>query len=202
VILISISGNIAVGKSTLGPLLADALDAIFLPEPAAINPYLADYYRDPARWAFHSQVHFLTERVRQFHAQSSDSFLVVERSIGEDTGVFHPVLAEMGALSERESRTLGVLSSQLQQVIPNPDFFVVLEAPIHRLRQRVEARNEVGDSAVSDALLELLALRYRDWLENLGQGMVRIDTGGWSKSDVAAEAPAIARVVMRHISSS
>ena len=84
--LIIVEGNIGAGKSTFAQHLARALDGEYLPEPAdGTNPYLEDYYRDPARWAFEMQMFLLTRRYRaQKYAQGKvrhkGGFVVLDRS--------------------------------------------------------------------------------------------------------------------------
>lgn len=60
-----IAGNIGAGKSTLVRMMCDQLGWDPYYEPVAENPYLADFYRDMKRWAFNSQVFFLTHRARR-----------------------------------------------------------------------------------------------------------------------------------------
>ncbi|WP_162207980.1 deoxynucleoside kinase, partial [Thermus aquaticus] len=59
---IAIAGNIGSGKSTLTALLAEAFDLKPVYEAVSENPYLEDFYRDMASYAFHSQVFFLARR--------------------------------------------------------------------------------------------------------------------------------------------
>ena len=59
-----VAGNIGVGKSTLVTLLSQRLGWQPFYEPEGENPYLADFYQDMRTWAFHSQVFFLTRRLR------------------------------------------------------------------------------------------------------------------------------------------
>jgi deoxyadenosine/deoxycytidine kinase len=61
---IAVAGNIGVGKSTLVTLLSQRLGWKPFFEPVAENPYLADFYQDMRAWAFHSQIFFLTRRLR------------------------------------------------------------------------------------------------------------------------------------------
>ena len=61
---IAIAGNIGVGKSTLVQMLCDQMSWDPFYEPVTQNPYLADFYKDMSSWAFHSQVFFLTHRLR------------------------------------------------------------------------------------------------------------------------------------------
>ena len=60
---IAVEGPIGVGKSTLATRLAESLGYHFLGESANANPYLEKFYKHPAQFAFHAQVHFLLSRV-------------------------------------------------------------------------------------------------------------------------------------------
>jgi hypothetical protein len=82
-----LAGNIGVGKSTLVRMMCGRLGWRPYYEPVAENPYLEDFYRDMGRWAFHSQVFFLTHRVQSHRALMEDPFSVVQdRSLYEDAG--------------------------------------------------------------------------------------------------------------------
>lgn len=60
-LFISISGLIGAGKSTLATKLAEKMNLPCFYEPVIDNTYLADFYRDPARYSFPLQVrHFLS----------------------------------------------------------------------------------------------------------------------------------------------
>jgi len=75
-------------------------------EPVAENPYLVDFYRDMASWAFHSQVFFLTHRVRSHRALMDDPYPVVQdRCLYEDAEVFARNLYRQGHISERDWQT-------------------------------------------------------------------------------------------------
>lgn len=108
--VIIVEGNIGAGKSTFAQYLARALDGEYLPEPAdGTNPYLEDYYRNPARWAFEMQMFLLTRRYRaQKYAQSkvrhNGGFVVLDRSYYGDV-CFANVQRQLGYFSERDYET-------------------------------------------------------------------------------------------------
>ena len=62
---IAIAGNIGVGKSSLTQLLAEHYHLRPVYEAVNKNPYLEDFYQDMPRYAFHSQMFFLSERLEQ-----------------------------------------------------------------------------------------------------------------------------------------
>ena len=61
---IAVAGNVGVGKSTLTTMLADSFGWEPFYEAVGDNPYLADFYKDMRRWSFHSQIFFLSRRLR------------------------------------------------------------------------------------------------------------------------------------------
>jgi deoxyadenosine/deoxycytidine kinase len=66
---VAVAGTIGAGKSTLTRLLADRYHLRPVFEAVDENPYLADFYADMRRWAFHSQMFFLATRLEQHLAQ-------------------------------------------------------------------------------------------------------------------------------------
>ena len=86
---VAVAGNIGVGKSTLVTLLSARLGWQPFYEPEGENPYLADFYQDMRAWAFHSQIFFLTRRLRS-HRQLSEhpGSVIQDRSVYEDAEVF------------------------------------------------------------------------------------------------------------------
>ena len=62
---VAVAGNIGAGKSSLTEVLAEyfALGPVY--EAVDENPYLADFYADMPRYAFHSQMFFLAKRLAQ-----------------------------------------------------------------------------------------------------------------------------------------
>ena len=86
---IVVAGNIGAGKSTLVQLLSDRLGFTPFFEPVNDNPYLSDFYKDMQRWSFHSQLYFLTRRLR-IHKQllAAEGSVVQDRSVYEDAEIF------------------------------------------------------------------------------------------------------------------
>ena len=109
-----IAGNIGAGKSTLVRMICDQLGWEPYYEPVAENPYLADFYRDMKRWAFNSQVFFLTHRARSHRAlMDSRRAVVQDRSCYEDAEVFARAQLILGSLGRAR---LGDIS----RALPDP----------------------------------------------------------------------------------
>ena len=62
---IAIEGPIGVGKTSLANLMAKELGARLVLEEFDENPFLPDFYKDPERYSFQTQLFFLLQRYRQ-----------------------------------------------------------------------------------------------------------------------------------------
>ncbi len=164
---IAVAGNIGVGKSTLVTLLCDRLGWQPFYEPEAENPYLADFYRDMRSWAFHSQIFFLTHRLRA-HRQLIDhpTSVIQDRSVYEDAEVFACNLYQQGLISERDYGAYRELYQVLIEFLPPPDLVVYLRASVPTLLKRISHRGRDYERRISPEYLEQLNLLYEDWIRN------------------------------------
>jgi len=62
---VAIEGAIGVGKTSLAKLLSDRLGAKLVLEKFEENPFLSEFYDDPVRFAFQTQLFFLLQRYQQ-----------------------------------------------------------------------------------------------------------------------------------------
>jgi deoxyadenosine/deoxycytidine kinase len=162
-----IAGNIGAGKSTLVRMMCDQLGWDPYYEPVAENPYLADFYRDMKRWAFNSQVFFLTHRAKSHRAlMDSRRSVVQDRSFYEDAEVFARSQHALGHLSERDWRTYRELYKTLTTLLAPPDLVVYLRASVATLRRRIRQRGRSIEADISDDYLERLNGLYEEWINN------------------------------------
>ena len=91
-------------------------------EAVDYNPYLDDYYKDIARWAFNLEVFFLRQRFRDLlDIRRSTDTVVQDRSIYEGVYVFTATNRAMGNLSERDYTTYMELFESKMSVVHYPD---------------------------------------------------------------------------------
>ncbi len=162
---VAIAGNIGVGKSTLALLLSERLGWEPFLEAVEDNPYLADFYQDMERWSFHSQIYFLSRRLRHHwellhHANS----VIQDRTVYEDAEVFAQNLYQQGLMSERDYRSYRELYEVVTAVLPPPDLIIYLRASVPVLLERIRKRGRPYEKCIPSAYLEQLNRLYEIWI--------------------------------------
>jgi deoxyadenosine/deoxycytidine kinase len=162
---IAVAGNIGVGKSTLVQLLCAHLGWEPFYEPVTENPYLADFYKDMLTWSFHSQVFFLSHRLR-IHKDllSYPGSVIQDRSVYEDAEVFAQNLFLQGFLSERDYQTYRALYQTLCEFLPPPDVLIYLRSSVSTLQTRISLRGRTYERTIAPDYLAQLNQLYENWI--------------------------------------
>ena len=162
---IAVAGNIGVGKSTLVRLLCQQLGWQPFFEPVTQNPYLVDFYRSMSTWSFHSQIFFLTHRLRIHHELLRfDGSVIQDRSIYEDAEIFAYNLFLQGYLTGRDYDTYRDLYLTLAEYLPPPDLVIYLRSSVPTLMQRIASRARDYERTISSDYLERLNKLYENWI--------------------------------------
>jgi len=160
-IILGISGNIGVGKTTIVECLARYWNWAFYKEPAEENPYLKLYYAEPERWGLHSQLYFLSNRFEEeLRLSRLGKSYILDRTIYEDGEVFARI-----ALGEEEYKTYLKLYKLALRYLPKPDLIVYLKAPISVLIERIRKREREEEELISYDYIERLDKAYGEWLK-------------------------------------
>lgn len=162
---LAVSGNIGSGKSTLTRRLAQHYALQPLYEPHAENPYLEDFYRDMQRYAFHSQVYFLSRRLEQ-HLQhvAGKTSLIQDRTLFEDAHIFARNLYQQGHMQERDWQTYWGLYQSILPTLRKPDLLIHIEASLETLQQRIQQRGRAFEKELPTLYLQGLNGLYSDWI--------------------------------------
>ena len=164
---VAVAGNIGVGKSTLVEMLCVRMGWEPFYEPVAENPYLADFYKDMDAWSFHSQIFFLTHRLRiHYDLAQHPSSVVQDRSVYEDAEIFAQNLYLQGHIEYRDYKTYRELYETTMQLLPPPDLVVYLRASVPTLLNRIAYRGRDYERTISADYLEGLNNLYETWIDN------------------------------------
>jgi len=164
---VAVAGNIGVGKSTLVTMLCKHLGWEPFYEPVTENPYLADFYADMKTWAFHSQIFFLTHRLRShFLLSQRDGSVIQDRSLYEDAEIFAHNLFLQGHITDRDYQSYRELYETASQFLPAPDLVVYLRASVPTLLERISHRGREYERTITAGYLESLNGLYEQWIED------------------------------------
>lgn len=158
---IAIEGVIGVGKTSLAKLLADSLSAKLILEKFENNPFLEEFYREPERYAFQTQLFFLLERYKQQQdLKQVDIFhkLLISDYMFEKDKLF----ANLN-LGEKELGLYEKIETLLEKQVPSPDLVIYLQSDINNLMDNISNRARPYEENISVEYLQSLRKIYNEF---------------------------------------
>ena len=180
---VAVAGTIGAGKTSLVNWLVRRYGLVPFYEPNDHNPYLADFYADMSRWAFHSQCFFLSHKMA-LHQQMerSPKPAVLDRTIYEDAEIFARNLYEQGHMTERDYQVYSHLYGCIRATLRPPDVLRPMPTPARldfaALEARLRAANPwlQADEARIRTAESNRDLTYRNRYPDLSLGVSPIQT--------------------------
>ena len=180
---VAVAGNIGAGKSTLTALLESKFGIRPFYEPNDANPYLTDFYGDMKRYAFHSQMYFLSAKFRahlelaRLLDSEPQTVFVQDRTIYEDAEIFAGTLHTRKILSDRDHATYERMYAAIRDTLPLPDLLIYLRCSLKGLKRRIKLRGRPEEQGMDTRYLKALDDAYESWFAryDLGPSLV-IDT--------------------------
>jgi deoxyadenosine/deoxycytidine kinase len=161
---VAVAGNIGAGKSTLVTWLCQTYGFRPFMEPNALNPYLSDFYADMGRWAFHSQISFLSHKFRlHMELMAEPNTVVQDRTIYEDAEIFARHLHRTGKIDERDWGTYLDLYRAMRTALAPPDLLIGLRCSVRALRRRIKQRGRKAEQTIPLTYLRQLDGLYDEW---------------------------------------
>jgi deoxyadenosine/deoxycytidine kinase len=158
---IAIEGPIGVGKTTLAEILANRLGGRLVLELAEENPFLADFYKNRDRFAFHTQIFFLMSRFRQ--QEEFSSYDLFSQSVVSDYLFAKDRIFARINLSDREFALYDRIATALEQNVVWPDLVIYLTASLETLMRRIKRRDRSFERGFDREYLEALCETYADY---------------------------------------
>lgn len=169
---IAVAGNIGCGKSTLVDFICRTYGVEPFFEPNAQNPYLVDFYGDMKRWAFHSQIYFLTHKFRihqDLERQRGQRTVVQDRTIFEDAEIFATYLHRRRFINARDWTMYRELYETILGALQPPDLMIYLRASLKTIRKRIKLRGRPEEQAIPVAYLKNLNELYEQWFQGFSR---------------------------------
>lgn len=169
-----LAGTIGAGKSSLTEMLAEELKTQAFYESVDDNKVLPLFYENPQKYAFLLQIYFLNKRFDSIKRALSDNNNVLDRSIYEDSLLFH-LNADLGRADETEVEVYDDLLKNMLEEIDSlsfkkrPDLLIHVKVSFDKMLERIKKRGRQFeqleyDPSLYDYYKELNSL-YDTWFE-------------------------------------
>jgi len=135
---IAVEGVIGVGKTSLAKLLAERLDARLILEQPEENPFLEDFYKDPRRYSFQTQMFFLVSLYQELKEKTQPD-LFHEGIVSDYLFQRDRIFANIN-LSDRELHLYDRVAPLLERELAPPDLVVYLQGSPDVLLERIRQR--------------------------------------------------------------
>ena len=176
-LFIGIAGMIGAGKSTLATRLGELLELPVYYEPVDDNEYLADFYRDTARYAFATQIYLLNRRFQQHQEIIWRGGGGVQDSTIYEDAVFAKMLVKLGLMENRDYQTYLSLFRHMSNFMCRPNVIVYLDVSPERSMDRIRMRNRDVESGISLDYLKALYEEYESFIGDISRTVpvIRVD---------------------------
>ena len=158
---IAVEGSIGVGKTSLSKILAAKLQCKLILEEFEDNPFLSEFYKDPERYAFQTQLFFLLSRYKQqLEFQQIDIFT---KSIVSDYMFMKDRIFASLNLSEKEMNLYDNVALILEKNMINPDLIIFLQSDTDRLMKNIKSRGRNYESNMDWNYIDALNQIYNEF---------------------------------------
>lgn len=168
----AVEGVIGAGKTSLARMLAEQAEARLVLEEFEENPFLPDFYRDPERWAFHTQLAFLASRFRQqkglrvpdlFHPR-----IVADYTFDKDRIFAHTTL------QGDELELYENVYALMEPATAVPDLVVYLRSSVDRLMYNIAQRGRSYERSMERSYIAEVAAAYDHYFTHYTRGALLV----------------------------
>ncbi|MDD4352508.1 MAG: deoxynucleoside kinase [Ignavibacteria bacterium] len=155
---IAIEGVIGAGKTTLAKMLAKKMNANLVLESYEDNPFLEKFYKNPRRYALHTQMYFLMSRYKQLLELRQDDLFheyIVSDYIFEKDKIFAYL-----NLADDELELYERMVSFIERNLKKPDLVIYLQSTVERLMANINKRGRTAEKNMSETYISDLNEAY------------------------------------------
>ncbi len=209
-LFIGIHGTVAAGKTELAKLLEGEFGVTLIEEKFQENPYLEDFYHEPERWSYLSQLFFFERKLKDLATMPRDKAVVLAPDQWQDRDIYAHVHRLMGWMNNGEYQEYLRKCDQLLQMadVPTPDLVISVHAPFEVILRRIERRAVTENREFELWMLENhpeyffeLSQRVEEWSRENPHDVpvMRVDSGRFNYIEEEDDAFLIANQIRREV---
>ncbi|SVA13669.1 uncharacterized protein METZ01_LOCUS66523 [marine metagenome] len=154
-------GPIGVGKTSLAQMLSQELSTRLVLEDFEDNPFLSDFYNDPERFAFQTQLFFLLQRYRQ--QQELRQVDMFQKLLVTDYMFVKDRLFASLNLDEKEMQLYDTVANLLERNVIKPDLVIYLQADTDLLMENIAKRGRRMEKNITWEYIDALNQVYTEY---------------------------------------
>ena len=158
---IALEGPIGVGKTSLAQMLSRELSTRLVLEDFEDNPFLYDFYNDPERFAFQTQLFFLLQRYRQ--QQELRQVDMFQKLLVTDYMFVKDRLFASLNLNEKEMQWYDTVANLLERNVIKPDLVIYLQADTDLLMENIAKRGRRMEKNITWEYIDALNQVYTEY---------------------------------------
>jgi len=158
---VAIEGSIGVGKTSLAKLLSVKLSARLVLETFQENPFLADFYEEPDRFSFQTQLWFLLQRYQQ--QQELRQVDMFHNLLVSDYMFIKDRLFASLNLKEKEMSLYDSVANMMEKNVLHPDLVIFLQADTDTLMNNIKRRGREYEKNISWDYIDSLNQVYNEY---------------------------------------
>ena len=175
---IALEGPIGVGKTSLAQMLSRELSTRLVLEDFEDNPFLSDFYNDPERFAFQTQLFFLLQRYRQ--QQELRQVDMFQKLLVTDYMFVKDRLFASLNLNEKEMQLYDTVANLLERNVIKPDMVIYLQADTDLLMENIAKRGRRMEKNITWEYIDALNQVYTEYFFRYQETpLVIINTKRW-----------------------
>ncbi len=207
--VIVLAGTIGAGKTSLSEMIAKELNTEVFFESVENNEILPLFYQDPEKYSFLLQIYFLNKRFKSIKEALVHDNNVLDRSIYEDSLLFH-LNADLGRASTQEVEVYDELLKNMMEELPfasqkkQPDLLVHIKVSFETMLERIEKRNRPYEQLSFDPNLynyyKELNTRYEQWFLDYDESpKIQIDGDQFNFVEDETAAEEVIEIVLKEL---
>ncbi len=161
---ITIEGPIGVGKSSLTKLISKEMKYNTLFEIVEENPFLERFYEDTDKYAFQTEMFFLTNRYTQLK-EVKEKYLDNDLPVVSDYNIKKNMLFADNTLKGSDRELFSDIFSNITDSLATSDLTIFLRASVDTLKIRIAKRGREFEDKISDDYLQTLIDAYDKYIQ-------------------------------------